>query len=479
MTRLQISAQMLARNTLSENTRKLLIVEDDPGLQKQLKWCFEGFDVATAEDRPTAINELRRHEPAVVLQDLGLPPNPEGVEEGLATLQETLKLAPHTKVIVVTGHGDQENALKAVALGAYDFYQKPVDTDTLQLLVERAFNMSELELENLRLQTAASESPLDGIVAASEGMVQVCRMIEKVAPTNVTTLLLGESGTGKELLARALHRLSPRADKKFVAINCAAIPENLLESELFGHEKGAFTGAVKQTPGKVEVAGGGTLFLDEIGDMPMSLQAKMLRFLQERVIERVGGRQEISVDVRVVCATNQNPLELIGQDLFREDLYYRVSEITIDIPPFRDREEGRLILARTLLSKYVKQQSRAIVGFSADANKAIETYRWPGNVRELENKIKGAVIMADGKQVTAADLGIVAGDDESESLNLREVRQRAESKAIRAALMKNFGNVSRTAEQLGVTRPTLYDLLNKYGLSAEAYSKRSVNGGET
>jgi len=463
---------------LTEPGRKLLIVEDDPGLLSQLKWCFEHYEVLTAEDRSGAIAELRRHEPMVVLQDLGLPPNPEGVDEGLATLQELLALAPHTKVIVVTGHGDQQNALKSVALGAYDFYQKPVDTDTLQLLVERAFNISELEAENRRLQSLASDSPLDGIIAASEGMLSVCRMIEKVAPTNVTTLLLGESGTGKELLARALHRLSPRAEERFVAINCAAIPENLLESELFGHEKGAFTGAIKQITGKVEMADGGTLFLDEIGDMPMALQAKMLRFLQERVIERVGGREEIAVDVRVVCATNQNPLDLIRNDLFREDLYYRVSEITIDIPPYRDREEGRLILARSILSRCASQQRRAIVGFTDDANDAIESYLWPGNVRELENKIRGAVIMAEGKQLTAADLGIdgVAGGEVA-SLNLREVRQRAESKAIRTALMKSFGNISRAAEQLGVTRPTLYDLLNKYGLSAEAYSKRNVSDG--
>ncbi len=463
---------------MTEPSRKLLIVEDDPGLLSQLKWCFEAYDVVTAEDRNGAITELRRHEPMVVLQDLGLPPNPQGVDEGLATLQELLKLSPHIKVIVVTGHGDQENALRSVALGAYDFYQKPVDTDTLQLLVERAFNMSELEGENRRLQSLASDSPLDGIIAASEAMLSVCRMIEKVAPTNVTTLLLGESGTGKELLARALHRLSQRAEEKFVAINCAAIPENLLESELFGHEKGAFTGAVKQTPGKFEVADGGTLFLDEIGDMPLALQAKMLRFLQERVIERVGGREEISVDVRIVCATNQNLVELIRQDLFREDLYYRVSEITIDIPPLRDREEGRLILARNILTKCAVQQGRSLIGLSDDANDAIEAYSWPGNVRELENKIKGAVIMADGKQVTAADLGLDGAESgEIESLNLREVRQRAESKAIRTALMKNFGNISRAAGQLGVTRPTLYDLLNKYGLSAEAYSKRSANRG--
>jgi len=309
---------------MSEQARKLLIVEDDPGLLNQLKWCFEAYDVYTAENREAAIAELRRHEPSVVLQDLGLPPKPEGVEEGLATLTEMLKLAPHTKVIVVTGNGDQENALMSVAQGAYDFYEKPVDTDTLKLLVDRAFNIAELECENRRLQNQVNESPLDGIVAASEGMLAVCRMIEKIAPTDVTTLLLGESGTGKELLSRALHRLSPRADQKFVAINCAAIPENLLESELFGHEKGSFTGAHKQSIGKVEMANGGTLFLDEIGDMPVSLQAKMLRFLQERVVERVGGRQEIPVDVRVVCATNQNPELLIQKGLFREDLYYRV-----------------------------------------------------------------------------------------------------------------------------------------------------------
>ncbi|MDJ0757854.1 MAG: PEP-CTERM-box response regulator transcription factor [Woeseiaceae bacterium] len=459
---------------MGDNDRKLLIVEDDPGLLNQLKWCFEGYEVYTAEDRETAIAELRRHEPAVVLQDLGLPPKPEGVEEGLATLRDTIKLAPHTKVIVVTGNGDQENALTAIAQGAYDFYEKPVDTDTLKLLVDRAFSIAELEAENRRLQHQVSESPLDGIVAASEGMLAVCKMIEKVAPTDVTTLLLGESGTGKELLARALHRCSPRADNNFVAINCAAIPENLLESELFGHEKGAFTGAVKTTPGKVEVANGGTLFLDEIGDMPMPLQAKMLRFLQERVIERVGGREEISVDVRVVCATNQNPESLIQQQLFREDLYYRVAEITINIPPYRDREEGRLILARTLLQKYCKKQKRALNGFSDDAIQAIEAYSWPGNVRELENKIKGAVIMADGKLVTAEDLGLNVDLDQAESLNLREVRQHAETKAIRVALTKSYGNISKAAELLGITRPTLYDLLSKYGLSAEAYSKKAV-----
>jgi two-component system, NtrC family, response regulator len=396
------------------------------------------------------------------------------MDGGLAALAKVLELAPHTKIIVLIDNVGQEIALSAVAQGAYNFYKKPVDPDILRLIVNRAFAIYELEAENRRLQSKVAESPLDGIVAASEGMLAVCRMIEKVAPTDVTTLLLGESGTGKELLARALHRLSPRNEGRFVAINCAAIPENLLESELFGHEKGAFTGAHKQTVGKVEIANGGTLFLDEIGDMPMALQAKMLRFLQERVIERVGGRKELPVDVRVVCATNQNPENLIKEGLFREDLFYRVSEITINIPPYRDREEGRLILARTLLHKYAKLQKRAINGFSKDAVAAIEAYSWPGNVRELENKIKGAVIMADGKMVTAMDLGLTEGDEEGESLNLREVRQVAESKAIRVALTRSYGNISKAAELLGITRPTLYDLLNKYGLSADSYSKKAA-----
>ena len=462
---------------MGENARRLLIVEDDTGLRDQLKQCFEGYAVFIAKNREQAIAELRRHEPAVMLLNLRLQSNSECMEAGLATLAETLQLAPHTKVVVLIDNVDQVVAMSAVAQGAYNFYKKPIELDTLRLIVNRAFAISELEAENRRLQSKVNESPLDGIVAASEGMLAVCRMIEKVAPTNVTTLLLGESGTGKELLARALHRLSPRTEQNFIAINCAAIPENLLESELFGHEKGSFTGAYKQSIGKVERANGGTLFLDEIGDMPLALQAKMLRFLQERVIERVGGRQEIPVDVRVVCATNQNPETLIKEGLFREDLYYRVSEITINIPPYRDREEGRLILARTLLAKYTKLQKRAINGFADDAVKAIESYSWPGNVRELENKIKGAVIMADGKMVTAADLGVVSGEKKGASLNLRKVRQQAETKAIRVALTKSYGNISKAAELLGITRPTLYDLLNKYGLSSDSYSKKAAPNG--
>jgi two-component system NtrC family response regulator len=454
---------------MSEGPRKLLIVEDDPGIQNQLRWCFEGYDVVVAPDRPSAITEFRRHEPPVVLQDLGLPPDDSGVEEGFATLREIVALAPHTKVVVVTGHGDQGNAVKAVGSGAYDFYEKPVDVDTLQLIVSRAFHIYELEAENRRLQVAVGSSPLDGIVAVCEPMLKVCRMIEKVAPTSATTLLQGESGTGKELLARALHRLSPRKDGPFVAINCAAIPDTLLESELFGFEKGAFTGAVKTTPGKIEVANRGTLFLDEIGDMPLALQAKLLRFLQERTIERVGGRNVIPVDVRIVCATNKNLAEAMAAGEFREDLFYRVSEITISIPPVRDRHGGRILLARHLLGRLANAEGKTFKGFAEDAHNAIDTYAWPGNVREMENRIKSAVIMAEGKLVTAEDLGLTAGSSGPE-LNLRAVRQKAESEAIRQALIRTSGNISKAAELLGITRPTLYDLLQKYGIETNLVS---------
>ncbi len=458
---------------MTDTPRKLLIVEDDEGLQSQLKWCFEDYEVLLAADRASAITELRRHEPAVVLQDLGLPPEPNGVGEGLATLQETLALAPHTKVIVVTGHGDQENAVRAIGLGAYDFTQKPVDLDMLQLLVGRAFHLYALEAENRQLLEAHADAPLDGIIAASENMQALCRMIEKVAPTEVSTLLLGESGTGKEIMARALHRLSRRAERPFVAINCAAIPENLLESELFGFEKGAFTGAHKTTPGKVETAHGGTLFLDEIGDMPAPLQSKLLRFLQERVVERVGGRSEIPVDVRVVCATNKDLQRAIAEGGFREDLYYRIAEITITLPPLRERGEGRIVLARHLLGRFAAQHSSAVRGFRDDALAAINSYAWPGNVRELENRIKGAVIMAECKQVTAADLGLADHGEGEAPLNLRAVRQAAETRAIREALARTGGNVSRAAELLGITRPTLYDMVNKYAIPVESLA----NGG--
>lgn len=449
---------------MSQSKGVLLIVEDDPGLQKQLKWSFDGYEVLVASDRDAAIAVVRRHEPAVATVDLGLPPDPDGASEGLATLESILSLAPDTKIIMVTGNQDRANAVRAIGLGAYDFYQKPVDPEILGLIVERAFRLHDLQQENRRLVLRQTESPVSGIITNDPAMQKVCRTVEKVAPSDVSVLLLGESGTGKELLARALHHLSPRASKKFVAINCAAIPENLLESELFGYEKGAFTGAAKQTKGKVEFADGGTLFLDEVGDLPFSLQAKLLRFLQERVFERVGGRDEIAVDVRVVCATHQNLAELIKDGRFREDLFYRLSEIVVNIPPMREREGDPALLAHAFLEKFCKNQGRSLQGFSTDAMQAIETYRWPGNAREMENFIKRAVIMADGPQITQEDLGLNLTEAEIFPLNLRQVREEAERKALVRALGRVGGNVLQAAELLGISRPTLYDLLNRHGI---------------
>ena len=447
---------------MADDKPKLLIVEDDPGLQKQLKWCFDDYEVIAATDRPGALAALRRHEPAVVLQDLGLPPDAEGVSEGFATLLETLRLAPRTKVIVVTGQLDKQNAVRAVGMGAYDFYQKPVDTDVLRLLVQRAFQIHSLEQENRALVQRQGLMPLEGVIAIAEPMVKACRTIEKVAPTNATVLLLGDSGTGKELLARAVHTLSPRADKPFVAINCAAIPDTLLEAELFGYEKGAYTGAAKQTAGKFEHANGGTLFLDEIGDMPLALQAKLLRFLQDRVVERIGGRDRIPVDVRVVCATNKDLPAIIKSGEFREDLYYRISEVTVRIPPLRERGGDAVIIAQSVLERRAREHHRPVKGFTPEAMKAIEAYPWPGNIRELENRVNGAVIMTEGKYVSVEDLGLPSqGDGDLSWLNLRVARQRAESEAIRQALALTGWNLTRTAELLGITRPTLYDLLEK------------------
>ena len=446
-------------------TRKLLVIEDDPGLQTQLRWCFENFDVFIAGERETALNALLQHQPPVITLDLGLPPDAEGTSEGFALLGDILLKAPHAKIIVVTGNNDREHATRSVAMGAYDFFYKPIDADMLELIVNRAYRVYELEEENRRLSTQHAESPLEGVITGSDSMLQACRTVEKVAPTDTSVLILGESGTGKELLARSLHGLSSYHDHRFVAINCAAIPENLLESELFGYEKGAFTGAAKQTPGKIETAAGGTLFLDEIGDMPPSLQAKLLRFLQERVIERVGGRKEIPVDVRVICATHKDLHELIRTNLFREDLYYRISEVTINIPSLQDREGDALLLARVFLERISRQQGKKGYRFSPDAMAAIENYGWPGNVRELENRVKRAVIMAENKQITSQDLELGSGSpDDLATFNLREIRDRCDRQAILRALNHVGGKVSQAADLLGISRPTMYDLLRKFDL---------------
>ncbi len=447
---------------MNSKRTKLLVVEDDPGLQRQLKWALDAFDVECAGTREEAVVALRREEPAIVLQDLGLPPDPNGVEEGFATIGEILRLAPYAKVIGVTGREGREHALRAIGLGAYDFCQKPVDIQMLTLIIERAHRIHELEAELRRIADGRSASALDGVIAASEPMLNVVRMVRKLAPTQATVLLLGESGTGKEQLARALHSLSTRAAKPMVAINCAAIPENLLESELFGYERGAFTGAVKQTIGKIETADGGTLFLDEIGDMPLSLQAKLLRFVQERVIERVGGRELIAVDVRIVAATNRNLQLAIEEKHFREDLYYRISEVSVMIPPLRERGSDGVLIANYLLQQACKRHGRTLPTLAPDALAAIERYPWPGNVRELENRVNAAAIMVDGKLVTAADLSLQpVPESEAPPLALREVRRRAEVEAVQRALAICGGNISKAAELLGVTRPTLYDLMER------------------
>ncbi|TAN79524.1 MAG: PEP-CTERM-box response regulator transcription factor [Gallionella sp.] len=449
---------------MSQDKKNLLIIEDDPGLQKQLRWSFDAYDVLVAGDREAALTLVRRHEPAVVTMDLGLPPDPDGASEGLATLRQILALVPDTKVIVLTGNQDHANAVKAIGMGAYDFHQKPFDPEMLALVIERAFYLHALQRENRVLLQTQADSPLSGIISRDPALLKVCRNVEKVAPSDATVMLLGDSGTGKEVLAKALHQLSPRQGKRFIAINCAAIPENLLESELFGYEKGAYTGAAKQTIGKIELANGGTFFLDEVGDLSMALQSKLLRFLQERVIERVGGREEIPVNVRIVCATHQNLKDLIAAGRFREDLYYRLSEIVVAIPPLRARVGDAALLAHHFKNKFSAQEGRSLLSFSPEALAAIEAYPWPGNVREMENCIKRAVIMADGPLIGGEDLGLSVPAEAEEPINLRQVREKAELKAIIKALARMDGNIAKAAELLGVSRPTLYDLMGRHGI---------------
>lgn len=453
----------------NNSSTTLLIVEDDLALQKQIKWSLDQFDSATASDRESALIQLRRCQPAVVTMDLGLPPDPDSVSEGFKLLEQMLDVDPQVKVIVLTGQNDQAHALRAVALGAYDFLAKPFDPEILSLTVERALRLSELQAENRRLQTLHQPDALSGLITRDAEMMRVSRTIERVASSDATVLLLGDSGTGKEVLAQGLHTASKRAGR-FVAINCAAIPENLLESELFGHEKGAFTGAAKTTPGKIETANNGTLMLDEIGDLPHSLQAKLLRFLQERTIERLGGRQEIAVDVRVVCATHQDLKTLISEGRFREDLYYRLAEIVINIPPLRERTGDAALLAHAFLRRFAQEQRRNGMAFTDDAVRAIELHPWPGNVRELLNAIKRATIMAETDRLGCEDLGLPVPPEsetqgqENGDLDLRTIREAAERGAIVAALARVNGNIVKASEVLGVSRPTLYDLMRRLAI---------------
>jgi two-component system NtrC family response regulator len=402
----------------------------------------------------------------VVTLDLGLPPDPNGVTEGFATLETILSLKPETKVIVASGHGARESALRAIASGAYDFYQKPVDIDQLGLIVRRAFQLHGIETENRKLEERVGEDQtvLGTMITSAPEMLKVARTIERVANTGVSVMLLGASGTGKELLARGLHQASNRAGGAFVAINCAAIPENLLEAELFGYEKGAFTGAIKTTEGKIELAHGGTLFLDEVGDIPLPLQVKLLRFIQERVIERIGGRKPIAVDTRIVSATHQDLPEMIKAGSFREDLYYRLAEIVVRIPSLAERHGDSILLAKHFLHRFAREMNPAVKGLSPGALAAIDEWPWPGNVRELENRMKRAVIMADGKLVTAEDLDLEARTDTALPVNLKSARELADRRAIRQALARTENNISNSAKLLGISRPTLYDLMKQYDL---------------
>jgi two-component system NtrC family response regulator len=446
---------------------KLLIVEDDEGLCSQYRWAFPACDVLLSRTRHQAVTLVKRERPPVAIMDLGLPPDPDGVSEGFATIEEVLRIAPSTKIVIATANGARTNALKAVSLGAYDFCEKTVEIEVLRTIVDRALNLYRLEEENRKLAAAQVHSPIERIVTVSPPMLKICRDIEKLATTNVAVLLLGESGTGKEALAAALHELGPRAKQPFVAINCGAIPENLLESELFGHERGAFTGAVRQTIGKIESAHKGTLFLDEIGDLPHPLQVKLLRFLQDQIVERIGGRQKIQVDVRVVSATNANLEEKIDQGVFRGDLFYRMNAVTVRIPPLRERSGDVMLLANFFLSRFNQEFNRSIRGFTETATAAMDAHDWPGNVRELENRLKRAVVMADGRLLGVADLELESGEQEMPDLDLRSARARAELVVLRAALARSNNTLATAARFLGVSRPTLYALLESHGIALE------------
>ncbi len=458
--------QDISKKKKSETAQPLLLVEDDPGLRSQLRWALDEFDVHLAENREAAVKTFQDVKPAVVVLDLGLPPDPNGASEGLATLGEILAYRPNTKVIVSSGNEERVNAVEAVRLGAYDFYPKPVDVDVLRLIIDRASKLYQLEEDNQRLSRNQEEEPLNGVIGSSPQMIKVCDAIRRIATSDVSVLLTGESGTGKEVLARALHESSIRASESFIAINCAAIPENLLESELFGHEKGAFTGAIRRTIGKIEQAQGGTLLLDEIGDMPLPLQAKLLRFLQERLIERVGGREQIELDVRVISATNQDLKTMIGSGDFREDLFYRLEEVGVHIPSLRERDGDAVLLAKFFLQRFTASLNKPFRGFTKEALGAIAAYDWPGNVRELENRMKRAIVLAEGKFIGAEDLDIDLGQNATQIPTLRQAREAAEHDAIVRALKLSQKNLTAAAKVLGVSRPTLYDLMKTHKLNA-------------
>jgi len=447
---------------------RLLIVDDDENIRTQMKWAMaEDYDVLLAEDRQQALKAMSDDEQEVCLLDLGLPPQPNDLEEGFMALEEMLAMDPLVKVIVITGQGEKENAIRAIAEGAYDFLSKPIDTDELKIILKRAFYVSHLEREYREMEhRLGGKKGFENMLGASPQIQNVFSAIRKVATTDAPVLILGESGTGKEMAALAVHNRSPRKRAPFVAINCSAIPEPLLESELFGHEKGAFTGAHVQRKGRIEKAAGGTLFLDEIGELPTSLQVKLLRFLQEQQIERVGGRQEIEIDTRVIAATNTDLKKAMAESRFREDLYYRLAVVVLQLPPLREREGDIPVLAKAFLKTFSAQDNEAVSGFSQKALEGLQAYHWPGNVREMENRIKRAVIMAEGRQLKESDLDL-GPVSSGRVVSLREAREELERDLIQRALTRNRGRISRAAAELEISRPTLYDMMDKLGVSRD------------
>jgi two-component system NtrC family response regulator len=447
---------------------KLLIVDDDEGIRSQLKWALaDAYDVFLAGDRVTAMEIMTAEKPSLVLLDLGLPPDPRGAGEGLKALGEIGELDRTAKIVIITGNNEKANALKAVEGGAFDFFVKPPDMEEVRIILKRALSLISLERENIALREKGLRMGFEDILGDSPPMQKIFSLVRKVAPSDASVLISGESGTGKELIAKAIHSVSNRQKGPFIAINCGAIPENLLESELFGHEKGSFTGADAQRKGKIEYAHEGTFFLDEIGELPLMLQVKLLRFLQEHQVERVGGRENIPVNVRIIAATNRDLSQDIQGERFREDLYYRIGVINLSIPPLRDRENDTILLAKSFLQKFSSQYGKIFKGFSSDAIAAMESHMWPGNVRELENKVKRAVIISEGKHITPGDLELEAPSEDAKLKFLKEIREETEEIHIRKALKKHDGNISRAAKELGISRPTFHDLMKKHQIVKE------------